>query len=196
MPYNQLLDFLPPGAAPFLERWCEHHFIHIRITRSRASKLGDYRKMPDGSHEITVNGNLQPQLFFFVLTHELAHLRAFHLFKRIAPHGAEWKMTFREMLQQSLAVYTAELQLVIARFSVSPKANFMSSTELVKYFNSDLDDGQDFIENLEPGSHFIYRSESYVMERRLKKNYLCIHLKTGRKYTFKPLAKVTKVNRP
>jgi predicted SprT family Zn-dependent metalloprotease len=48
--------------------------------------------MPDNSHQITINGTLEPQLFFFVLTHELAHLIAFEKYgRRISPHGQEWK---------------------------------------------------------------------------------------------------------
>jgi hypothetical protein len=96
--------------------------------------------MPDNSHQITINGTLEPQLFFFVLTHELAHLIAFEKYgRRISPHGQEWKQTFREMLLESLEAYQEDLKLIIKDFSKSPKANFMASPELVKYFHKEED---------------------------------------------------------
>ena len=156
--------------------------------------MGDYRKLPDHSHEITINSTLVPQLFFFVLTHELAHLIAFEKYgRRISPHGNEWKETFRQMLLQSLDVYEEELRPIIMKFSKSPKANFMASPDLVKFFHIERqDDTLEFIEKLQKGDLFIYQNEKYLLEGLIKKNYLCKNLATGRKYSFKPLARVQK----
>src|SRR5574343_624033 len=165
-----LEKFLPENALPFLQIWFGNYPCHLKITRNRTSKLGDYRKMPDNSHQITVNGTLEPQLFFFVLTHELAHLIAFEKFgRRISPHGQEWKNTFREMLLESISVYAEDLKPIISKFSKSPKANFMSSPELVKYFHREAEDGAIFIENLEIGDHFEYRNENFIIEEAAKK---------------------------
>ena len=99
MSVSTLEKYLPEGTLPFLKQWFADYTIHIKITKNRNSKLGDYRKLRDLSHEITINSTLAPQLFFFVLTHELAHLIAFEKFgRRISAHGSEWKITFRNML--------------------------------------------------------------------------------------------------
>ena len=66
MSINVLEQYLPERTLPFLKKWFADYVIHIRITKNRDSKLGDYRKLPDNSHEITVNSTLTPQLFFFV----------------------------------------------------------------------------------------------------------------------------------
>ena len=188
-----LQKFLPENTLPFLKNWFGDYFIHIRITKGRQSKLGDYRRMPDKSHEITVNSTLQPQLFFFVLTHELAHMIAFEQYGRtIAPHGLEWKTTFGKMLIESLEVYDEELRGILTRFSQSPKANFMSSPELVRYFHVE-DEETLLLETLEEGQFFFYRNHQYQIEQVLKKKYLCKNLSSGRKYYFKPLAKVQKI---
>ena len=149
----------------------------------------------DKSHQITVNGTLEPQLFFFVLTHELAHLIAFEKYgRRISPHGAEWKQTFREMLLESLTVYAEDLRPIIQKFSKSPKANFMASPELVKYFHVPKeDDEQTFIENLKKGELFEYKKEIFVIEETTKKRYLCKNIKSSRKYYFRNLAQVKKL---
>ena len=191
-----LEKFLPENTLPFLKVWFGDYACHLKITKNRNSKLGDYRKLPDKSHQITVNGTLEPQLFFFVLTHELAHLIAFEKFgRRISPHGTEWKNTFREMLLESINVYKEDLKPIILRFSKSPKANFMASPELVKYFHRETEDGIDFIENLQVGERFLYKKEIFVIEETTKKRYLCKNIKSGKKYFFRNLAQVKKIEK-
>lgn len=194
MSIQSLEKYLPQNTLQYLKMWFSDYYIHIKITRNRNSKLGDYRKLPDHSHEITINSTLTPQLFFFVLTHELAHLIAFEKYgRRISPHGNEWKETFRNMLLESLEVYDEALKDIIVKFSKSPKANFMASPDLVKYFHIETqDDTLQFIEELQKGDFFIYRNEKYLLEGLIKKNYLCKNLATGRKYSFKPLARIEK----
>lgn len=195
MAIHVLEQYLPANTLPFLRKWFGHHAIHIKITKNRDSKLGDYRKLPDQSHQITINSTLEPQLFFFVLTHELAHLIAFeeHHF-RISAHGKEWKDTFRKMLLESLSVYTADLQAIITQFAKSPKANFMASPDLVRYFHiKDPDDKVIFIEELTVNDQFRYKGERYEILERKKKLYLCINLNQSKKYLFRPLAKVEKI---
>lgn len=196
MSVTLLEKYLPPQSLPYLKDWFGSHRIHIKITRGRSTKLGDYRKMQDGSHQITLNSTLQPHLFFFVLTHELAHLIAFDRFAgRITAHGTEWKKIFGEMLQDSISVYAEDLQPIIFRFSQSPRASFMASPELVRYFHiEDYEDESSYVDDLGLQDRFIYRKKTYIIEQKLKKNYICVELETGKKYIFKPLARVQKIS--
>lgn len=192
MSISILEKYLPNETLPFLRKWFAQHVIHIRITRDRHSKLGDYRKERSGSHQITINSTLEPHLFFFVLTHELAHLIAFHDYGfRIAPHGKEWKHTFRMMLVESLFVYPEDLQAILRRFAVSPKANYMSSPDLVRYFNAPTyEEDVFYVEDIPLGKHFYYRKHFYSVEGKRKKNYLCKELESGQTYVFSPLVEV------
>ncbi len=196
MSITLLEKYLPDQSLVYLKTWFANYVIHIKVTRGRNSKLGDYRKMPDNSHQISINSTLQPHLFFFVLTHELAHLIAFDRFNhRISAHGAEWKNTFAEMLKESIAVYPEDLIPIILRFSRAPKANFMSSPELVRYFHiENYEDESSYIEDLTVNDHFIYRKQAYIIEEKRKKNYLCLNTENGKKYIFKPLARVEKIS--
>ena len=191
-----LEKYLPDHCLPYLKEWFGNYSIHIKITRGRNSKLGDYRKLPDKSHQITINSTLQPELFFFVLTHELAHLLAFEKFgNRILPHGKEWKNTFSAMLLESISTYEEDLKPIILKFLKSPKANFMASPELVRYFHiEDCEDESSYIEDLQIQDQFIYRKKIYIIEEKRKKNYLCTQLDTNKKYIFKPLARVEKIS--
>lgn len=196
MSITLLQKFLPENTLPYLQKWFGTHRIHFKITKDRASKLGDYRKLSAKSHQITLNSTLPKQLFFFVLTHEMAHLIAFEKFgNRIPAHGSGWKTTFRDMLLESISVYESDLRPIILNFAKSPKANFMASPELVRYFHiQDEGDERIFVEELSYGSHFVYRSERYLLETKSKKNYICSNLNTGKKYVFRPLARVYKTD--
>ncbi len=194
MSIKNLIPYLPEGTLPYLKTWIADHSIHLVITRDRNSKLGDYCLKRDGSHRISVNSTLAPELFFFVLTHELAHLIAFAKFgRKIAPHGPEWKHTYREMLKESIEIYSDNLKPIISNYARSPKANYMANPELVAYFErKSLNEGEFYIQELQTGNFFSFRGTDYRMEGKIKKNYLCTNLSSGRKYAFRPLAKVTK----
>lgn len=115
-----LENFVPKIALPFLEKWFGDHICHLKITPNRQSKLGDYRLLPDGSHQISVNGTLDSELFFLYWLTSLLILFLFTK-KKILPHGKEWKSTFRNMLLDSILVYSNELQPIIRDFSKALK---------------------------------------------------------------------------
>lgn len=195
MALNQINLFLPPGALPYLEKWVKPYGIHFKITRDRKSKLGDYRPIRGGRHQITINGTLSPELFFFVLTHELAHLIAGDKYGRgILPHGNEWKKVFGFLLLESIEIYSKDLQKLLIPFSKNPKANFMASPELVKYFEYlPSKEGEIYVEDLREQSRFLYRGREFELKGKLKKNYLCQEVFSGKEYRFSPLARVEKI---
>ena len=68
--------------------------VHLKIVDERVTRHGDYRRLADGGHQITVNTNLNTYRFLITLIHEIAHLVAFQKYgARIKPHGKEWKYT-------------------------------------------------------------------------------------------------------
>lgn len=186
---------LPLGAIPILQKWLDGYPLLLTVTKKRLTKLGDYRKIQNGQHQISINGNLEPNLFFLVLTHEIAHLLAFERYsRRIAPHGIEWKITFGQMILESIDLYPLDLQRILLPFSRSPRANFMASPDLVKYFETpDPTSTKTYIENLQPQDQFEFKGQTYLLKKKMKKNYLCEQLGTGRLYNFSALAKVEKL---
>lgn len=192
-----LSSYLPDQAQPMLTTWFGTYRIQIKITANRSSKLGDYRKVGENQFLITINSTLHPELFFFVLTHEMAHLIAFEKYghRNIAPHGKEWKHTFREMLLHSLAVYSDEVRPLILDYAVSPKANFGASAALKKHFYPEtLAKDEVFIEDLQCGETFIFKNQKYKMHSKRRKNFLCTQLASGAGYIFRPFLKVKKSN--
>lgn len=188
-----LYTFLSQNSFFYIKKWLDGHSCHIKITKNRRSKLGDYRLMPDKTHLITINGDLDKELFFFVLTHEIAHLLAFYEKRNILPHGQEWKNKFRALLVESISVYSENLRPLILNFTKNPKANFMSSPDLVKYFDKSKTEKYLYVEDFEIGERFIYQTQVYLIEEKKKKRYLCKNMYSGRKYLFKSCAKVEKL---
>lgn len=191
---NLLQNHLSEKHYSYIKYWLANHHCRIKLTPHRRSKLGDYKRLTEKTHLITINQNLEQNLFFFVLTHEIAHLLAFNEKRNIAPHGKEWKKLFGRMILESLSVYPDDLQKILIIFAKNPKANFMSSPELVKYFDKKTDENHIYVEELEVGTHFIYQSSTYEVEEKKKKRYLCKNLQTGRRYLFKSCARVQKLD--
>lgn len=192
---NLLQKHLSEAQYFYVKYWLANHHCKIRLTSHRISKLGDYKRLTKDSHIITINHNLEPDLFFFVLTHEIAHLLAFSEKEKITPHGKEWKAMFSKMILESLSVYPETLQKILIVFAKNPKANFMSSPELVKYFDRKTDENHIYVEELEVGTQFIYQSSPYEVEEKKKKRYLCKNLQTGRRYLFRSCARVEKIEK-
>lgn len=195
MQVDILNKYLPANALPILKSWFGNYIIQIKITRERSSKLGDYQKIGHNKFIITINHNLQPELFFFVFTHEMAHLFAFEKYGRqkIAPHGKEWKDTFRRLLVETLQIYSEEVRPLILEYAVSPKANFAASTGLKRHFYPEkLTDDETFVEQLQLGEIFFFKEVQYKLENRRRKNFLCSKVSTGQEYIFRPLIKVQK----
>lgn len=196
MSVDILSRFLPENALHYIKYWIDGIPLHIAIKKRRQTKLGDYRKRIDGSHEITINGDLPKELFFFVLTHEIAHLLAFEKYScTIQPHGKEWKTLFGDMLRLSITIYPEAFQKIILRFSESPKANFMASPELVTYFKIYQKTGETYIQDLIFGDTFMYKGQEYQLEQKNKKRYLCKNLKTEKVYLIGPLVLVERKNK-
>jgi hypothetical protein len=71
------------------------------------------------------------------------------------------------MLLESIEVYQEDLKLIIKKFSKSPKANFMASPELVKYFHKE-EEGFSFVENLEIGKDLSSKRRHISLKKKLK----------------------------
>ena len=76
----------------------EQNNLSLKIVNQRETKHGDFRKMPDGTFQITVNNNLNQYQFLLTLVHEIAHHITHQKFGRVQPHGKEWKKVFQHLM--------------------------------------------------------------------------------------------------
>jgi len=89
---NEVLKkYLPERAVLPCFELIQQTQVHLKIVNERVTRHGDYRRMSDGRHQITVNATLNKYRFLITLIHEIAHLVAFEKYgRRIKPHGLEW----------------------------------------------------------------------------------------------------------
>ncbi|MEP2935834.1 MAG: SprT-like domain-containing protein [Gilvibacter sp.] len=193
---EQVLEkYIPLAAVTSCAFLIKEHHVHLKIVNKRVTRHGDYRKMPDGSHQITVNASENNYRFLITLVHEIAHLVAFERFgRKIKPHGLQWKRTFQELMLPFIRpeVFPQQLLPLIAKHFKNPKAS--SDTDAVlslalKQFDAPND--KNFIFEIPKGDTFrLYNGKIFRKGNKRVKRYECQELATGRIYLFNPNAEV------
>ncbi|WP_343485467.1 SprT-like domain-containing protein [Allomuricauda sp. d1] len=191
-----LLKYLPEQAAKPCFELIKAHGVHLKIVNHRVTRHGDYRKMPNGGHQITVNASLNKYRFLITLVHEIAHLVAFEQFgRRIKPHGVEWKRTFQQLMLPFIRpeVFPSQLLPLIANHFKNPKASSSTDARLSIALQAfDPEERQkSYVFELPMGSTFrLYNGKLFKKGKKRVKRYECIELTTGRLYLFQPNAEV------
>ena len=190
-----LAKYVPPAAVTPLFQLIQTHQVHLRIVNERVTRHGDYRKRPDGSHQVTINATLNPYRFLVTLVHEIAHLVAFSQFgARIKPHGKEWKQTFQRLMLPYLRpeVFPQQLLPLLARHFKNPKASSDTDAPLalaLKQFDPPND--KNYIFEIPMGGEFrLYNGKIFKRGNKRVKRYECLEIATGRIYLFNPNAEV------
>lgn len=196
---NVLAKYLPEHSVDAIFELIKTHHIHFKIVSERVTRHGDYRKNPDGSHQITVNANLNKYRFLMTTVHEIAHLVAFKKFGRnIKPHGIEWKQTFRVLMVPFInpQVFPTEVLPILANHFKNPTAS--SDTDAVlsmvlKRYDPPSD--KYFVDELPIGAYFRASNGKIFQKGKLRiKLFECIDIKNNRVYLFKPNAEVELLN--
>ena len=196
---NTLQDYIPHLAIPKVVQLLEHDHLVVKIKKERKTRHGDYKQLPNGKHQITVNSNLNRYRFLITLIHEVAHFEAYQKYGRlIKPHGVEWKRTFQHLMLPFLnpEVFPNELLPLLAKHFKNPKASSDTDAHLalaLKQFDQPND--KTYIFEVPLGSTFkLYNGKVFKMGQKRVKRYECLEVKTGRTYLFNPNAEVELVN--
>jgi len=186
-----LAKYLPERSIDTVVNLIKSHGVHLKIVNERKTRHGDYRRLPDGRHQITVNANLNPYRFLITLIHEIAHLVAIQKYGRsIKPHGQEWKQCFRQLMFPLIRpeIFPQALLPFIAHHFKNPKASSDTDANLSLALQK-FDKLQDktFIFELRTGSKFrIYNGKVFIKGQKRVKRYECKEVNTGRIYIFQP----------
>ena len=190
-----LEKYLPSHAVAPVFEMVRVNNVHLKIVNERVTRHGDYRKMPDGVHQITINANLNKYRFLVTLVHEISHLVAFERFGRnIKPHGEEWKFTFQKMMLPFIRpeIFPSQLLPLIANHFKNPKASSDTDARLsVALKKFDPENDKNYIFELPVGGLFrIYNGKVFKKGQKLRKRYECLEVSTGKVYLFQPNAQV------
>ena len=92
---NTLQQYIPYQALQEVLQLLKDDNLIVKIKKERKTRHGDYKGLPNGKHQITINSNLNSYRFLITLIHEIAHYEAYKQYGRfIKPHGIEWKRSF------------------------------------------------------------------------------------------------------
>lgn len=192
---ERLQNYIPPKALPRVLGLLEHDHLTVKVKKERKTRHGDYMRLPNGNHQITINSNLNPYRFLITLVHEIAHFEAYENFgKFIKPHGAEWKKTFQHLMLPFLNpdIFPVELLPLLAKHFKNPKASSDTDAPLalaLKQF--DEPNNKSYVFEVPLGREFkLYNGRVFKKGNKRVKRFECIEVKTGRLYLFNPNAEV------
>ncbi len=190
-----LQNHIPEQAIPHVLQLLEHDHLTVLVKKERKTRHGDYRKLPNGKHQITVNGNLNSYRFLITLIHEIAHFEAFKKYGRlIKPHGIEWKHTFQHLMLPFLNpnVFPQHLLPLLANHFKNPKASSDTDITLALALKKyDAPNDNYYVSQLPVGSVFkLYNGRCFKKGKKRTKRYECIEINTGKVYLFNPNAEV------
>ncbi len=196
---NTLQDYIPKNALSQALKLLEHDNLLVKVKKERKTRHGDYKSLPNGKHQVTVNSNLNQYRFLITLIHEIAHFEAYKKYgKFIKPHGIEWKRTFQHLVLPFLnpEIFPNNLLPLLAKHFLNPKASSDTDVKLalaLKQF--DEPNNKIFIFEVPFGSVFkLYNGKVYKKGKKRTKRFECIEVKTGKLYLFNPNAEVEIVN--
>jgi hypothetical protein len=198
---SALKKYLPTGFETMVADLILSEPLRFKISKPRKTKLGDYRAPFNGKpHQITVNGNLNPYSFLITTLHEFAHMHTYIKFgNKVAPHGNEWKIAFKELLTPLLTSdeIPDDLKKVLNKSAHSISAATGTDLTLARVLKR-YDKTQENIVLLEElGNDKTFRLGSQFFQRGIlrRKRYLCKETTTGKMYLINRLAEVEPIEK-
>jgi len=199
---NILKDFIPEKAVDTVANWIIQFHFHLKITENRNSKLGDYRSPTEnGLHQITVNHNLNQYSFFITLVHEIAHLVTHEQFKkeyrRVKPHGHEWKRNFKNLIWGFLNedIFPPEVLYALKGYMNNPAASSCTDADLQRVLKRyDKNQNKQLLEDLKPNTLFKINGRVFRKGKLLRKRFQCTEIPSNRHYLISGIAEVKEID--
>ncbi len=182
---NILKEYIPEAAIDGIIELLDKHPVYFEITRERVTKHGDFKILRNGQPKITVNHNLNKYSFLLTLIHEIAHLTTYTKFKRVKPHGIEWKNEFKYLMLPFLnnLVFPNDILPYLAQYLKNPKAATGSDVQLSMALKKyDIASDRTFLFELEKGAPFKLRKKTFTLGNKRRTRYECVEEATKKRY--------------
>ena len=199
--YQQVLsEYLPQASIEPIYQWLIKSNVQLTISKSRRTKLGDYRP-PQGRyayHKISVNHDLNKYHFLITLMHEIAHLMTWEKYqKRVMPHGREWKENFKKSMQPFLTedVFPPEILPVLIRHLENPTSSTADQNLIQVLRKHDV--GKSFMVLDDLPMHAVFQIKNgrqFIKMEKRRTRYRCQRLDNKRFYLVNSMAEVVQVD--
>ncbi len=197
-----LIRYLPGECVPVILNWFNIHPVVLRISRSRRSRLGDFR----GGTRLTppvisVNHNLNKYSFLVTLLHEMAHAEVFFTHRGQAkPHGEEWKNACRVLGKtfRDESTLPDDFRHAFAAYLENPSASSTTNARLSEVLRRYDPPGLTSpLSELEENAFFVIPGGRVFRKgKKMRTRYRCECLNNKRIYLFSPLAEILPVDEP
>ena len=188
-----LSKYIPEKSINLVEEILTIHPILIKVVNNRITKHGDFKKIKNGSLQITINNNLNEYQFLLTLIHEIAHLVTYKKNGSVKPHGIEWKLNFQHLMLPFLQpnIFPQNLLPYLAKYLKNPKASTGSDVNLTFALKQyDEMSGKSFIFELAHGSVFTFNNKTFKKGNKRRTRFECVEINSRKRYLFNQNAEV------
>ena len=189
-----LASFLTSETIKKINSWEEKFNVKIIVCSPSKSRLGVFIPKSHDNHVIRINNNLNKYAFLITLIHEIAHAVIWGKYgRRVNPHGEEWKDQYKKMMLPFLnpEFFPEDVLSSLSNHMINPRASSVRDLELSMILKKYDKHKSTFISEIHNGDEFsIDNGKRFVRIEKLRKNYQCKEISTGKLYRFSPLAEV------
>ncbi|MBD2701076.1 sprT domain-containing protein [Spirosoma sp. BT702] len=198
---DPFIQYLPPVAVNYCRQLWQQYAFTFRVVKPRRTRLGDFRVMPQGQTQITVNANLNPYAFLITYVHEVAHAAVHQYYrsqwrigrKRVeAPHGKRWKTTFQQLMQPLLSetVFPVEILQPLTHYIANPAATTYAHPALVVALRqadvavaAPISVRRIMLKDLPEGKDFQFAKKTFRRGTLRRTRVVCKEMSSGKSYT-------------
>lgn len=194
LPESEILkNYLPEASLSYVNDLIQTGTCHLKIVAKRKTRHGDFRILPNGQAQITVNAEENPYRFLITLIHEYAHYLVYNETKRAKPHGQIWKRHFQRTMLPLLhpGVFPDSILSPLANHMKNPRASSDRDLELsLALRKHDQNADKSLIFELPLASKFSYNDRVFIKGEKKRKRFECTEVLTHKRYVFHPHAEV------
>jgi SprT protein len=196
---TDLREYLPINAVEKAVDIMIEHKVYLNITKARQTKLGDF-KVPNrgGIPKISVNYDLNPYSFLITFLHETAHYIVWKdnikQYRFLKPHGKEWKITFKRLIEPFLntEIFPENLLNLLQVHMQNPKASSVSDTRLYRELKKyDKGAAVKTLGDLNTGNIFLYKNRKFKILTKKRTRFVCEDIMSKRRFLIHSLVEVS-----
>lgn len=162
--------------------WKQYQF-DLKLRKSRITKVGDFTFRYGHVPRITVNSDIDPNLFLITYVHEVAHLEV-HLKhgNRVESHGKEWKQAFQQLMIPVMndQVFPKTVLSGLIKHMKNPKASTFSDSQFTNLLRKHDEKQKDVVllSEIPEGSIFGYHGKWFKKGKVRRTRVECKELNT------------------